>query len=324
MRKVSLAVLENKIVRPGIEEHLKPLLRYRGGQSLGRIHRMWNLVLSAKEHEATASDVTQRLVQNADYSQLCLPEKRVALVGLSSFVGRLLDNPHVAAEEPHLREYIRDLIPPYKLIRLIPLADPPPGFAEATRGKSIGWAMETFGHDYRLIRRWFDELGIAPVHGGLIPLPKQFHTFAPKEHNYELAKRFGVSTATVARWRSETGIVCNAAPKRMAEPGSLIYPFVIHDGGKPEHALLRKVNAAVPQHFDQETRADICQDLVIGILCGDFSEDDLLLPAKEMAKRVMRMFPTKYGPLSLDAIIPGTDDFRLIDTISEEDGLWAA
>lgn len=325
MKSVPLEVLENRIIRPGIEEHLKPLLRYKGAQRIGRIHRLWNLVISAKEHEATASDVTQRLLLNPAYSQLCVPDKQVTLQGLSSFVGRLLNDPQVMGEEPHLEEYIRDLIPPYKLFRLVPLASPPDDFAQKAKGKSISWAMDEYGHDYRIIRRWFEQVGIAPTHANLIPIPRQFRSFAEKEHNYELARRFEVGPATVARWRSETGLVCLAPRRTSSVPqGAIIYPFVIHDGGKPEHALLRKVNAAVPKHFDPETRADICQDLVVGILCGDFNEDDLLLPAKEMTRRVQKMFPTKYGPLSLDAALPGTDDFRLIDTLSEEDGLWAA
>ena len=98
----------------------------------------------------------------------------------------------------------------------------------------------------------------------------------------------------------------------------------ITDGGKPEHRLVKLVNAAVPKHIDADTRADICQDLLVGILCGDFSEDDLFLPAKQMTRRVMQMFPTKYGPMSIDAEIPGTDGFRLIDTLAEEDSLWAS
>jgi hypothetical protein len=322
MKRISLARLEAKIIRPGIEEHLKPLLRYRGSQALGRIHRLWNLMLSAMEHEATVADITQRLSKGQEYSKLCGPPRGVEAVNVYSFAGRLLDNPSVMANAPHLEEYLRWAIPSYRRFRLTKLDDPPEGFVTAVRGKCIAWAAHEYGVDYRHARRWFEECGVTPVHAGRIPLPKNWHSLAPKENNVELARRFGISPVTVARWRSETGVICLAPRKYVVPYGSIVYPFVIHDGGKPEHDLLRKVNAAVPKHFDPETRADICQDLVVGILCGDFSEDDLGLPAKEMTRRVMQMFPTKYGPLSLDAEIAGTDGFTLMDTLSDEDGLW--
>lgn len=109
--------------------------------------------------------------------------------------------------------------------------------------------------------------------------------------------------------------------ERAAERPQLVYPFLIHDGGKPEHILLRKVNAAIPRHFSPDLRADMCQDLIVGILCGDFAEDDLLLPAKEMTRKVLKMFPTKYGPFSLDAKI-GDTNLTLLDTLSDDMNPW--
>jgi hypothetical protein len=323
MKRVPLKKLENSIIKPGFEEHLRPLLRYKGNQSLGRIHRMWNLMVSAMEHEASVADITQRLGQNAAYSQLCGPEKRVTAQAVGGFVGRLRDHPDVGKEMPQLLEYFLDTVAWYRIHRLTPISDPPPDFVRLAKGKTMPWVMGEFGVGDSVARRWFVECGYEPVHAGRLPLPKQWASFASKENNIELARRFDVSTQTVARWRSETGVVNLAQSRHVVAEGTIVYPFVIHDGGKPEHALLRKVNGAVPKHLDPVTRADICQDLVVGILCGDFSEDDLDLPAKEMTKRVFQMFPTKYGPVSLDDVILGTDDMRLVDRISEEDSLWA-
>jgi hypothetical protein len=323
MKFVPLHKLEGEIIRPGFEDHLKPLLRFRGNATLGRVHRMWNVMVSGMLHEATTADITQRLVHNENFSQLCGPENKITLGAIRGFTGRLMAKPEVLDELPILREYIEDLLPWYRApLKLTPWREPPESFVQMARGKSVTWAMEAFGAEYRIVRRWFDEAGIAPTHGATIPLPKQWQSFAARERNWELARRFEVGMQTIARWRAETGIVCLAPSRPRVSADAIVYPFVIHDGGKPEHALLRKVNAAVPKHFDPETRADICQDLVVGILCGEFSEDDLSLPAKEMTRRVMKMFPTKYGPISLDEIMPGTDDFRLIDTISNEDSLW--
>lgn len=348
MKHVPLAALEPKIIRPGFEKHLRPLLMYRGAVTLGRAHRMWNLVVSGMEHEATISDITQRL-QGPNYSNLCCPEKRKEAVSLYSFLGRLSNNPAVMGEMAGLAEYV-DWLGGFRP-SLCPVSEithrsrhvgaggwrtfvddrfgppPPAEFSAVALGKSVPWAAETYGCSDFIARRWFSELGLDPVHGNIIPLPDDFTDFAAREINADLQARYEVSYPVIRRWRALTGVerVREKKAPRLAVPRSapLAYPFLIHDGGKPEHDLLRRVNAAVPHHFDANMRADICQDLIVGILCGDFSEDDLYLPAKEMTKRVFRMFPDKYGPISLDAIMPGTDDFRLIDTLADEGRDWA-
>lgn len=258
MKHVPLSTLENAIIKPGFEKHLKPLIMYRGNVSLGQIHRMWNLMVSAMEHDATASDITQRLQHNSDYSQLCGPSNKANRMSLRGFAARLYDNPKVYGELPALKEYLDSIVRPWER------------------------------------------------HGRLTPV---------SEITYR-SRNMGAGGWRLLGRRQVVGNVREKAPV-------LVYPFLIHDGGKPEHDLLRKVNAAVPKYLDADLRADICQDIMVGILCGDFDPDNLNLPAKEMTKRVQRMFPTKYGPLSLDAVMPGTDDFRLIDTITEEDTLWA-
>lgn len=259
MKPVSLSTLENAVIKPGFEKQLKPLVMYRGNMTLGRAHRLWNLLVSGMEQNCTSSDITQRLWSNPQFSHLCGVERPITSQFLTSFVVRLLDNPKVLQEDRHLEDYVRSLFPSYRLHA------PPQRVSETT---------------YRS-----DCMGA----GGWRRLGK--------------------------REKHLTG-------GNVKQQASIVYPFLIHDGGKPEHDLLRRVNAAVPKYLDPELRADICQDIIVGILCGDFAEDNLTLPAKEMTKRVQKMFPTKYGPLSLDAIMPGTDDFRLMDKISNEDSLW--
>lgn len=302
MKQVPLSALESKIIRPGFEKHLTPLLMYRGNLSLGRAHRLWNLLVSAMEHEATYSDITQRLVMNADYSQLCGPDKPVTLSGVRGFVGRLIDNPLVMGEMPGLSGYVRELLPWYK---------GPPQLArvseESRRSRNVGVGGWRTFEDRR------------PV---ATPLPKNWNNLALRKSNAELIELLGVSQNIISRWRRETGLKAVVRDARAEARPALIYPFLIHDAGKPEHDLLRKVNEAVPRYLDPELRADICQDLVVGILCGDFSVDDLGLPAKEMTRRVRKMFPDKYGPLSLDAIMAGTDDLKLLDTIADDHNIW--
>lgn len=260
MTPVNLATLESAIIKPGIEEHLTPLLMYRGSVGLGRIHRLLNLTIAAMEQDCTFSDITQRFQQNPDFSHLCGPEKAVtASTTLYSFFGRLEDNPDVTNNIPHLLDYVRGL----------------------------------GGYRFTLER---------------VSLETHRH------------RNMGAGG-----WRTFVSKRVPRKPKlrvpREAKPPPLLYPFLIHDAGRPEHNLLKKVNAAVPRGLSPDLRADVCQDLVVGILCGDFSEDNLELPAKEMIRRVYKMFPTKYGPISLDAKM-GDTGLTILDTLSEEDSIW--
>lgn len=263
MKPVKLAKLENKIIKPGFEKHLKPLIMYRGNTTLGQAHRMWNLMVAGMEQDCGLSDITQRLQHNRQFSHLCGPEKIKPMISIAAFVGRMLDNPKVMAEDRHLEDYVRWLVPSYKFI------------GAPSRVSEITYRSRNMGA------------------GGWRILGKR-----PQQ------------------WRSGGNIAVSTK--------TLVYPFLIHDGGKPEHDLMRRVNAAVPKYLDPDMRADICQDIMVGILCGDFDADNLKLPAKEMTKRVMQMFPTKYGPLSLDAPMDGVDGRTLMDTLTEEDSLWAS
>lgn len=260
MKHVPLAKLEDKIVRPGFDKHLKPLIMYRGNMTLGRAHRLWNTLVTAMEHEATCSDITQRLVHNPDHSQLCGSETKLTMMGLSSFCGRLSDNPKVMAEMSGLKDYIDWMLPEYRR----------------------GFALERVSEMTHRRRH----MGA----GG-------WRTFKPLRTDKTLAGR---------------------KIEKVIE-----YPFLIHDGGKPEHDLLRKVIAAVGRALPPDQRADACQDLIVGILSGEFNADDLGLPAKAMRSRIMRFCQNKYAEVSLYESVPNTDgDLKWIDVFSQEDSLW--
>lgn len=317
MKHVALLTLEAKIIRPGFEEHLKPLLRYRGNLSLGRVHRLWNLVLSGMEHEATSADITQRLVLNPAYSQLCCPEKPVSSISLSSFRSRLVDNPRVMAEAPGLEEYLDWIIPPYKRIGpLERLSDPPDGFAAAVERRSVAWAAREYQTSREICERWFRETGL--VSTALKRRPDSFDTAARGKSLGWAVERYDVGYAVARRWFEEVRIeptLTRVAPK-------LVYPFLIHDGGKPEHALLRKVSSVVPLGIEPSLRADMCQDLIVGILAGDLAEGDLLLPSRELARRIWQSAPARYSDRSLDEVI-GDGNFTLMDTLADEGRDWA-
>lgn len=297
MKHVPLSTLESVVIKPGFEKVLKPLVMYRGTLSLGQAHRMWNLIVSGMEHEADLGDLLDTLPLNQRFSHLCCPDKKKSRMALYGFLSRLRDNPLVMAEMSGVASYVAWL--GGHRFRLTPVSE------VTHRRRSMGaGGWRTFVDDRAVAR----------------PVPPEFRAIAAKKSNQALMRRFGASIYHVGAWRRETGIIApNERP--LANP-TIVYPFAIHDGGKPEHVLLRKVNAAVPKYLDPDLRADICQDLIVGILCGDFDENTLTLPAKEMTRRVQRMFADKYGSMSLDQMIDDRGT-TMMDTLTEEDSLWA-
>lgn len=255
MKLVPLSTLQDRIVRPGFEKHLRPLLMYRGALTLGRAHRLWNTIIAAMEQEATASDITQRLTANPDFSHLCGIERALAFSSLRSFCGRLTDNPKVMAEMPGLEEYLDWLILPYQRL------------GSLTRVSEIAPNRRSMGA------------------GGW-----RYYGPRPRVHPHKTS--------------------------------DITYPFLIHDGGKPEHTLLRRVTAAVRTH-NLDLRADLCQDLIVGILAGEFAEDDLALPAREVAKRAAKLYPDKYRAVSLDEEIFGDGKKTWLDSLADEGRDWA-
>lgn len=314
MKSVSLTTLEGAIIKPGFEKRLTPLLYYRGKQNLGRVHRLWNFTVAGMVQECeTAADFTQRLAHNPDYSHLLGPDAKPQHTSLGSFWSRLLDHPEVTGEVTGLRDYIRSLNFRYR--RLDPVSP------LSARSRCAPWrtfdakmpAFRALQAERKEARRVLRE---AEAHARRVAREK--HRSATRElKEAARSERRALLMAQRAARKLERDRAARE-PKKFVlreQAAQISYPFLIHDGGRPEHALLRAVNAAVPRHIMGDLRADICQDLVVGILCGDFEQDDLTLPSKEIIKRVRKMFPEKYGPMSLDAILPGTDSLRLIDTI---------
>lgn len=299
--------LAEVIARPGIDKHLVPLLHFRGRADLGRVHRLWNLLCAMKMHEVdTIGFGLAHLQFHPDAAHLCGPPKRVQRLGFQGFLSRLHVKPDVCDLQPGMRDYVRMLLPRPFALEMVT--------ENATRQRHAWWrSFEPKMPAWRKVqgeRREARALARAAERGAR--LEKRAEARRARE---DLIQR----QRAEMRWeRQRRAAEREAEAQRRREeqsPRVLAYPFLIKDTGRPEHELLRLINGAVPSYLDPDLRADICQDLAVGILCGDFARDDLHLPVREVIARVRKLHPHKYGPMSLDAIIPGTDGLRLIDTI---------
>lgn len=93
--------------------------------------------------------------------------------------------------------------------------------------------------------------------------------------------------------------------QRKAEPGG-------------EHAdLIAKVNRAVAG-LPPQVRGDVAQDMILGVLSGDVSKDDLMANAKKYITRYYGSYDNRFACLSFDQPVPGTDGQQWADKISAE------
>lgn len=165
-------------------------------------------------------------------------------------------------------------------------------------------------------------------HATKLPLHKWLQatailTTTPCTHR-EMEDALGIARRTSIRLRR----IIRPDIVRYSRPSAgplLLYPFLPAESKRrprPEHEMLKAVSAAVPHNIPHDRRADICQELVLALLTGDIEISDLPTAVWKMFHKVYKLHPTIHGPISLDAPIPGTDDLRLIDCISNEDSIW--
>ena len=113
----------------------------------------------------------------------------------------------------------------------------------------------------------------------------------------------GFDESTIRRpWRTPEWLA-ERRPKRVAvEPLSEFYPYVSSRVSE-EHELLLAVDALVPKALPKWSRADICQDLLVAVLTGEATLENVRDDVLRYVKWFLSKEPSKYGPLSLDAPI---------------------
>lgn len=82
--------------------------------------------------------------------------------------------------------------------------------------------------------------------------------------------------------------------------------------------LIERVGRLVPRGLPDFMRADISQDILVSLFAGEIRPADLEGSVKKHVAAYYKLYPFKFGPLSIDATIPGTDGLSLADTLSSE------
>jgi hypothetical protein len=104
---------------------------------------------------------------------------------------------------------------------------------------------------------------------------------------------------------------------------NLFYPYLVHDPEKDDggKALVMLANELVPHTLPEQWRADVCQDLIIGILAGDIPLEHAQDYVQQKISAAFKILPTKFDEggikISLNAPLHGDDNDNrtLMDTI---------
>lgn len=162
--------------------------------------------------------------------------------------------------------------------------------------RAVGCAKPTVGRYAKLYR--------VPV---LCPCGKD------SRHNGWCSWRYLRSPARQAWIQSYHANRPKAAPKPKFQPLSVVWPF------RGDDALVERINGIVPKWLPEQARQEVCQDMAVALLSGS-GEAELKTLCAQLTKQVYREYPQKWGPLSIDAPIRGTDGLTIKDTLVAPDG----
>lgn len=107
-------------------------------------------------------------------------------------------------------------------------------------------------------------------------------------------------------WRTPEWYEARKPVRLPIEPLSEFYPYITKRPTE-EHDFLMAVDSLVPKYLPNATRADVCQDMIVAILSGDVTLDNLKDGLPKYLKMFMKGAPSKYGHLSLDGPAGGND-----------------
>ncbi len=82
-----------------------------------------------------------------------------------------------------------------------------------------------------------------------------------------------------------------------------------------QNEIVAAVSAALPRYLEPDMRDEVMQNMVLAVLEGSLSIDDTVGSAGKYIGMYRRQYG-RYGTVSLDAPLSGTDDLRLIDTLA--------
>lgn len=101
-------------------------------------------------------------------------------------------------------------------------------------------------------------------------------------------------------WRTAEWYAERRAARPVFKPLTEFYPYVTTENDQ-EHEFLLAIEKLVPKSLPNWARADICQDMIVAVLTGEATLDNIRDAVPRYIKWFFAKEPSKYGDLSLDA-----------------------
>ena len=116
--------------------------------------------------------------------------------------------------------------------------------------------------------------------------------------SYALGVQYNTSYSLTKRFR----IFGNAN----LQPKDINWPYVTR-GTRDPNNMLSLVSKAIPQNLPEQVRADVGQDIIVGLLSGAFTEAQLTAQVHHYVRNHYSRMEWRFDTVSLDSPVPGTD-----------------
>lgn len=125
----------------------------------------------------------------------------------------------------------------------------------------------------------------------------------------------GVQYQTAYKWASKFRLFLGNAPKARVQDNR--WPFVNNDRSEAAK-LVATINGILPRGLPEQKRADIAQEMILGVLSGEITEDGLRAQAIRYIRRYHKNYENHFRDASFDQMRGDGDGYNLHDIISEE------
>lgn len=160
-----------------------------------------------------------------------------------------------------------------------------------------------YGIGYPTFNRWGTRFLAHPELTSRTPHLREYLEFLRGDGGLELMPLHPIS-----RWTSHPSgrygqMAWRYKPRSRVEviPLPEVWPFIPEKTprGLDGMEMLLAVDAVVPKSLPEQMREDLCQDLVMALLSGEVEQRNLRDALPAYIQKVKRLFPIKYGNLSL-------------------------
>ena len=176
------------------------------------------------------------------------------------------------------------------------------GMGDVEVAKLVGCCQQTI-HKWRKLR------GL-PAHGGISAADKRRRRRLIEEgaSNRMIAEITGRSAKSVWSWRERNGLTQGVRGDNKL------------DGHKAKHrdGMMRQIYAAIPNWLAPDLADETAGEVCLAVISKSIRHRDIRAKTAAIANRVVNSYASKFGARSLDEILPGTEDFRLIDTLRDQ------